>query len=347
MGIIKTLLLVVLFSLISCKSNDGEGYVNLPLAFEKPSNFPEIQYTLDNNPLTEKGFELGKKLFYDGKLSSDGVVSCAFCHIQSSAFTHHGHQFSHGVENRKGTRNSQPIQNLAFQKQFSWDGAAFHLDLFPIVPITNPDEMDETIGNVLDKIKKDKEYQKLFNLAFEDTEINADNTFKALSQFMVMMISSNSKYDKYIRKELGGDFTTNELNGLQIFKNKCATCHITDLFTDDSFRNNGLPVNPMINDLGRMRVTLLEEDKYKFKVPSLRNVVLTGPYMHDGRFGTLQSVLNFYSEGVKETENLDSLMKKKEGSIGIDLSNNDKENLIAFLKTLTDEEFINDKRFAE
>nr|BFF39166.1 hypothetical protein BACY1_09710 [Tenacibaculum mesophilum] len=185
-------------------------YTNVELAFEQPSNFPEPHYNLSSNPITEKGFELGKKLFYEGKLSSDGVVSCAFCHQQKFAFTHHGHQLSHGVEDRVGTRNTPPIQNMAFQKQFSWDGAAFHLDIFPIIPITNPVEMDETVTNILEKLQQDAAYRKLFSQAFEDGEINADNTFKAMSQFMLMMVSANSKYDKYVRVEKGGEFSEQE-----------------------------------------------------------------------------------------------------------------------------------------
>lgn len=337
---------IVLGLFFSC-SKDEEQYKNLPIDFKRPSNFPEIKYNLDANPLTEKGVELGKKLFYDGKLSSDEVVSCAFCHQQKFAFTHHGHQFSHGVDDRQGTRNAPPVQNMAFQSEFSWDGAAFHLDMFSIIPITNPDEMDETLTSVLKKLRNDPVYKKLYFEAFENGKINTDNTLKALSQFMVLMVSSNSKYDKYVRKEDGVDFSEQEKKGLASFKNKCASCHTTDLFTDDAFRNNGLPVNPQINDLGRMRVTLEEDDKYKFKVPSLRNIELTAPYMHDGRFGSLKSVLNFYSNGVTNTQNLDPILKHNDGSIGIKLSSEEKENIIAFLKTLTDEEFIKDKRFAE
>ncbi|MEX6626592.1 cytochrome-c peroxidase [Tenacibaculum salmonis] len=343
----KILLFIASICLFTSCNKDQGVYEKVPLAFEKPSNFPEIKYNLDNNPLTEKGFELGKKLFYEGKLSSDGVVACGFCHQQKFAFTHHGHTFSHGVDNREGTRNAPPVQNMAFQSQFAWDGAAFHLDLFSIIPITNPDEMGETVTNILAKLKQDKAYENLYSLAFDDGKINTENTLKALSQFMIMMVSSNSKYDKYVRDEEGGVFTDDEKEGLKLFENKCASCHKTALFTDDSFRNNGLPINQEINDLGRMRVTLLEDDKFKFKVPSLRNIALTAPYMHDGRFGSLKSVLNFYANGIEETTNLDPLLKHSDGSLGILMSADEKNKIIAFLNTLTDEEFIKDKRFAE
>ncbi|WP_440879732.1 cytochrome-c peroxidase [Tenacibaculum sp. C7A-26P2] len=341
----KQFVILLLGSFLSCKNQ--EVYTNVDLVFEQPSNFPEPSYDLNTNPITEKGFELGKKLFYDGNLSSDGVVSCAFCHQQKFAFTHHGHRLSHGVEEREGKRNSQPIQNMAYQKQFSWDGAAFHLDLFPIIPITNPVEMDETVSNVMQKLKKNNDYKKLYELAFEDGQINAENTFKAMSQFMNMMISSNSKYDQYKRNENDVTFSSQEKKGLQLFKKKCASCHASDLFTDDSFRNNGLPINPNINDLGRMTVTLLEKDKYKFKVPSLRNVEVTAPYMHDGRFGSLKSVLDFYTSGVQETENLDPLLRGENQTLGIQLNEKEKIDIITFLKTLTDYEFLSDKRFAE
>jgi cytochrome c peroxidase len=211
----KLMIVLLVCSFFSCKQEDV--YTNVELAFEQPSNFPEPHYNLSSNPITEKGFELGKKLFYEGKLSSDGVVSCAFCHQQKFAFTHHGHQLSHGVEDREGTRNTPPVQNMAFQKQFSWDGAAFHLDIFPIIPITNPVEMDETVSSILEKLKEDAAYKKLFSQAFEDGQINADNTFKAMSQFMLMMVSANSKYDKYVRVEKGGEFSEQEKKGLELF----------------------------------------------------------------------------------------------------------------------------------
>lgn len=337
----------VLYLFFSCKKEAAEVYKKTPLSFRKPSNFPEIIYNLEANPLTDKGFELGKKLFYDGNLSSDGVVACAFCHQQKFAFTHHGHQFSHGIDNREGTRNAPPVQNMAFQGQFAWDGAAFHLDLFSIIPITNPNEMGETMSSVLEKLKKNTDYQNMYSQAFDNGKINADNTLKALSQFMILMVSANSKYDKYVRKEKGGVFTEKEKKGLATFKLKCASCHKTDLFTDDSFRNNGLAINPELKDQGRMRVTLQKEDRYKFKVPSLRNVEITAPYMHDGRFGSLKSVLNFYSDGVQNTTNLDPLLKLSDGTYGIKLSHEEKENIILFLKTLTDEEFIKNPLFSE
>lgn len=340
--------LLIGFLLISCASDidDAEQYHNIPIDFQVPSNFPPLQYDLANNPLTEKGFELGKKLFYDGRLASDGVVSCGFCHIQADAFTHHGHSVSHGVNDASGTRNTPPIQNLAFQNIFMWDGASDHLDLQPIIPFTSPIEMNGNFSNAIAMMKADPVYIKLYKQAFSDGQINTENMLKALGQFMVLTVSSNSRFDKYRRNEPGGILTNDELQGYALFNQKCATCHATDLFTDNSFRNNGLPINPNVNDVGRYRVTEQVQDRYKFKVPSLRNVEKTAPYMHDGRFYTLEAVLDHYSNGVQNTQNLDPILNTN-STLGISLTQTEKNKLIAFLKTLTDNQFLTNPRFAE
>ncbi|MBC6999050.1 cytochrome-c peroxidase [Cytophaga sp. FL35] len=333
--------------LVSCSNDDTEyAPINEPLEFVNPTNFPQATYNFEANPPTKLGFELGKKLFYDGKLSSNGFISCGFCHEQAFAFTHHGHQFSHGIDDLEGTRNTPPIQNMAFLNEFAWDGATNHLDLFPIIPITNEVEMGETMTNVISKLQSDPDYPNEFQAAFEDGEVNSENFLKALGQFMAMMISSNSKYDKYIRNEEGGNFSELEKQGLAIFQQKCNSCHSTELFTDNSFRNNGLPPNPQLNDLGREEVSGASTDRYKFKVPSLRNIEKTAPYMHDGRLGTLMSVLNFYDAGVSDSETLDPLLKN-DNRLGIGLSLEEKNALVAFLTTLTDETYLNDPRFAE
>jgi cytochrome c peroxidase len=305
-----------------------------------------VAYNIGLNKPTEKGFELGKKLFYDGRLASDGLVSCGFCHLQANAFTHHGHTFSHGVGDAIGTRNAPPIQNMAFQKTFMYDGAANHLDLQPIIPLTSAIEMNGDLNAILKMMKADPTYQKLFSQAFEDKAITTENMLKALSQFMVMMVSSNSKFDKYRRNETGGTFSSDELAGYTLFQSKCASCHATDLMTDDSFRNNGLAVNPKVNDVGRYRVTQLVADYYKFKVQSLRNVEVTAPYMHDGRFGTLEGVLDHYDSGVVDSATLDPILKQN-GKLGIPFSDTEKKQIIAFLKTLTDNQYLTDKRFSE
>jgi cytochrome c peroxidase len=343
-----SLIILGLVTLFACSnSTDTANYVPIPLQLDLPSNFPDITYNLDNNPITDAGFELGKRLFYEGKLSSNGAIACAFCHEQAFAFTHHGHNLSHGVNGGIGLRNAQPIQNLAYQTSFMWDGAASHLDLQPILPITSELEMGETLSNVIVKLQQDSYYQEQFAKAFDGGEVNTENMLKALSQFMLMMISSNSKYDKYVRQEDNVTLTTTELDGLNTFQNKCSSCHASDLFTDQTFRNNGLPINPQLNDKGRFNILENPDDLYKFKVPSLRNVEVSYPYMHDGRFSTLEVVLDFYDSGIVDNGNVDASLQKTDGTYGISLSAYEKESLIAFLNTLTDNQFLEDERFAE
>jgi len=342
----KILLFLILSFLWSCSNDQDDVYQNIPLEFEVPSNFPPLAYDVTNNPPTQKGFELGKKLFYEGRLASDGIVSCGFCHIQEDAFTHHGHSLSHGVNDAIGTRNTPSIQNLGYQTSFMYDGATTHLDLQPIIPFTSPVEMNGDFSKAIAMMKGDAEYRKLFQLAFTDGQINSENMLKALGQFMLMVTSSNSRFDKYRRNESGGTLSQQELDGYAVFNQKCATCHATDLFTDNSFRNNGLPVNPLINDVGRFRVSQLAQDLHKFKVPSLRNVEKTAPYMHDGRFLTLEGVLEHYNSGVENSATLDPLLNRN-GRLGIALTATEKIQLIAFLKTLTDTQYLTDKRFSE
>jgi cytochrome c peroxidase len=311
--------------------------------FKAPAHFPEVVYKLENNLVTEDGFQLGKALFYDGILSRDGSISCGSCHIQSWAFTHHGHDLSHGIDDKLGTRNTPAIQNMAFYKEFFWDGGVHDLDFLPLVPIENPVEMDERLPNVLSKLRAHPQYPARFEKVFGSKEITTAHFLKALSQFMVMLVSSNSRYDQW--KQNQGTLTNEELAGYEIFQQKCSSCHSTELFTDQSYRNNGLSIEHN-QDPGRFEITRQETDRHRFKVPSLRNVARSRPYMHDGRFSSLRDVLNHYAEGVHNTPNLDPLLKHN-GKPGIPLTADEKNKIIAFLHTLTDEQFLTDPRFAE
>jgi cytochrome c peroxidase len=333
-------LLISALTIFSCGS-DEDSYSDIDITFRKPDNFPDPIYNYNANKVTRAGFELGKKLFYDGRLSSDGVVSCGFCHEQAFAFTHHGHSVSHGVNEQLGTRNSMPVQNLAFYSSFMWDGAVDHLDLISVIPLTAEFEMNGSFQQMLTLFGTDPEYRNLFEQAFPNEQISTENMLLALGQFMSLMVSSNSKFDKWQRGESGGTLTAEEESGYEVFQQKCASCHAGSLFTDQSFRNNGLPINPFVNDIGKYRTTQIETDKYKFKVPSLRNVAKSGPYMHDGRFRTLDAVLNHYTSGIQQTQNIDPSLIN-----GIQLSETEKTQIKAFLNTLTDEEFLSDSRFA-
>lgn len=313
--------------------------------YYQPENFPQPTYDFSKNPVTDEGFELGRKLFYDGKLSRDGTISCAECHSQTYAFTHHGHSISHGIDDKIGTRNAPAIQNTAFMNLFFWDGGVFDLDFFSVAPIVNPVEMDEELGNVLDKLRATEDYPGMFKAAYGSEEITTEGFLKALSQFMNSLVSANSKYDKFVRNEPGGDFTDVEISGLSIFKTKCASCHATDLFTDGSFRNNGLQIYARDPDFGRAIITENVADNYKFKVPSLRNIGYTAPYMHDGQFLSLKQVLEHYDNGVNDSETLDPELKK-DGVLGIPLTETEKTDLLAFLLTLNDPTFIKNTAFA-
>lgn len=321
--------------LVSC----SKEIMNRFTGFRQPANFPAPAYRMNDNPITEDGFILGRKLFYEPRLSRNNTISCGSCHIQSSAFTQHGHDVSHGIDDRLGSRNSPPIMNLAWSTSFFWDGGVFDLDLQPIVPITNHVEMDETMDNVLNKLRQHPQYPSMFKKAFGTEEITTARMMKALSQFMLLCISSQSKYDSVMNGTK--TFTSQEQQGYTIFKNHCSSCHKEPLFTDHSFRNNGIAIGPN-NDEGRYPVTLNETDKYKFKVPSLRNLEFTAPYMHDGRFITLDAVLDHYNNGVQPTPNLDPSLTN-----GIKLTTQERQDLLAFLKTLSDRSFLNDAGLAE
>jgi cytochrome c peroxidase len=311
---------------------------NTPLYFEIPKSWPQPHYDFAKNPVTEEGFQLGRQLFYDPILSRDNTISCASCHLQATGFAHVDHDLSHGIEGKVGTRNALALINLAWSKDFMWDGGVNHLEVQPINPITNPVEMDETLANVVHKLQQSEKYLHLFQEAFGTTAITGQLTLKALSQFMVMLKSSNSKYDKVMRKE--EQFTERELKGYTLFKTNCAACHIEPLFTSDKFENNGLTIDTTLNDLGRMKITNRDEDYLRFKVPTLRNIQFTFPYMHDGRFKTLTEVVKHYNTLQK------SKLLPKELAEPMNLSDNDRTDLVLFLKTLTDTEFLFNPRFS-
>jgi cytochrome c peroxidase len=338
-GSFTPLLFFILILLFSCNKKSEEIVAKEEFKLTLPKHFPTPSYDLSKNPVTKEGFELGKMLFMDGMLSKDGTVSCASCHNTAFAFTQHGHALSHGIENRQTKRNSKPIQNLAWKKSFGWDGGVFNLDLFAIVPLTNPVEMHEQLGNVLEKLRASEKYPPLFKKVFGSDEITTDHFLKALSQFQLFCVSANSPYDKYLTGK--GTLSSTEIEGLKLFDSKCSTCHSGVLQTDNSFRNNGLPIgNP--TDLGREEISNDTLDRRKFIVPSLRNLKYTFPYMHDGRFFTLKEVLNHYKKGVVSSSTLDSTLISN-GSIGIALTDEEIEKIIIFLNTLNDEEFVSNE----
>ena len=309
-----------------------------PLYFQIPKGWPKPNYNFSKNPLTEEGFQLGRQLFYDPILSKDSTISCASCHLQATGFTHVDHSLSHGIDGKIGTRNSMTMMNLAWSKTFMWDGGVNHLDVQPLNPITSPVEMNETLANVVNKLQKNDKYKSLFFAAFGDENITGQRVLKALSQFELLLVTANSKYDKVMRKE--AVFTEQEQNGYQLFKNNCASCHTEPLFTNGKYENNGIPLDTTLNDIGRQRITEKSDDYLKFKVPTLRNIQFTNPYMHDGRFKKLTEVVKHYNS-LGNNKNLPKQLQKP-----MNLTDNERVDLVAFLLTLTDTEFLFDKRFS-
>lgn len=309
-----------------------------PLQFIVPNGWPQPVYNFKNNPLTKEGFELGKKLFYDGQLSKDGNFACASCHQQFGAFNNYDHNLSHGINNQLTTRNAPSLQNLAWQNNFMWDGSISHLDKQFMFPLTSVNEMGENIDSILHKLNVDTSYPKMFEQAFGDSKINEQRIGKALAQFMLMLVSNNSKYDKVKRGE--ASFTQSENLGYTLFKNKCSSCHQEPMFTDYSFRNTGLQLDYTLNDFGLMNVTKDTADFMKFRVPSLRNVQVTFPYGHDGRFYRLYDVMEHYRSNLIPVANTDALVKNK-----IPLTPFEIGRITAFLNTLTDSTFLTNKMF--
>lgn len=309
-----------------------------PLQLKLPKGWPKPSRNIfANNPLTEEGFQLGRKLFYDGKLSKDGNFSCASCHQQFAAFSTFEHDLSHGFNNGFTKRNAPGLFNIAWMKELQWDGGVNHLEVQALGPMTASNEMAENLDTILIKLNGDTAYKRMFKAAFGTGVINSQRLLRSLSQFVGSIVSSNAKYDKVIRKE--ATFTPGEQAGYQVYRSKCSNCHAEPLFTDNSFRNNGLTVNTYFKDYGRMAITGIASDSLKFKVPSLRNITVTYPYMHDGRFFTLGQVIEHYRTGIQLSSTLDTLLKNK-----ILFTKLEKNDLITFLTTLTDSTLLHDKR---
>ncbi len=325
-------ILFFLFSVILGLQFSANNDKNFNLS-KVPKSWPKTVYDFENNPLDSKTIELGRKLFYDPLLSLDNTISCSSCHLSFTAFTHVDHALSHGIGDSIGTRNSPVLINLAWSKHFMWDGAVNHIDVQALAPITHPSEMGEDLENVIRKLNQHNSYPQLFKEAFGSETISSKHLLKALAQFQLTLISSNSKYDKVKRKE--ATFTKQEKSGYKLFKKNCASCHSEPLFTTGNFENNGLPIDSFLKDNGRGKITQLESDNYKFKVPTLRNIEFSFPYMHDGRFKSLKEVLNHYTSGINHTPNLSPKLEN-----GIELTSNQKADIIAFVLTLTDKEFL-------
>jgi cytochrome c peroxidase len=293
-------------------------------------------------------------LFYEKKLSKGETQSCADCHMQEDGFSDI-RQFSIGVDELPGRRQAMAIFNMAWHTNgFFWDGRAPSLRDQALKPIQDPLEMNETLENAIAKLQATKDYRFQFARAFENSTITAEKMGLAMEQFMNTILSMNSKYDQYLlgnatlseSEQRGYDlfFTEFDPNGLSK-GGECFHCHAGVNFTNNKYMNNGLDDESSFTDLGYFETTADDADKAKFKVPSLRNIAVTPPYMHDGRFATLEEVLNHYNHGVKNSSTVDKLMQYNI-SPGLQLTEQDKADIIAFLNTLTDESYLVNKDYS-
>tara|TARA_R110002049_G_scaffold7173_2_gene42559 strand:- start:1586 stop:2614 length:1029 start_codon:yes stop_codon:yes gene_type:complete len=304
--------------------------------FEYPSFFPKPAYDFTNNQLDSNKVELGRLLFYDGILSKDNSISCSTCHSPFNAFAHNDHNLSHGINDEIGIRNAPVLFNLAWQGSFMWDGSINHLDMQALAPISSPIEMGDNITNVVEKLQNDAFYRNKFYRAYNDSIVTGERVLKVLSQFQLTLISANSKYDKVKRGEV--EFSNQESKGYKLFQKKCNSCHQEPLFSTYKFAKNFIPIDSNLNDFGKGSISKLKADSLLFKIPSLRNLEYSFPYMHDGRYFTVKTVLDHYT--APETH----LKFKNEGLKKIQLSEKEKMDLIAFIETLNDKEFVFDPK---
>jgi cytochrome c peroxidase len=355
-NLIMPIFMMLLFA--SCKKAEIQDIDRLgnnePYLIEF-GNFPPPGIHQDNE-LTVQGVKLGRMLFYEKMLSRDNSISCGSCHEQEHAFSDIN-RFSLGVDGLPGGRQAMAIFNMAWNNNhFFWDGRADLLRHQAIMPIEDALEMDETLPNVISKLSGSDIYPEQFERAFGTKEITTERISLAMEQFMNSIVSKNSKYDQYLAGN--ASFTEQEERGRFLyftefnpaFPNEsgadCQHCHGGANFENDRYMNNGLDTDAEMTDIGRQAVTGLAADKGKFKVTSLRNIELTPPYMHDGRFATLEEVIDHYNL-VKESSTLDGSFMQQLPYNGLNLSDDDKAALVAFLKTLTDYELINNPNYSD
>lgn len=353
-----SLFLLVSSIFIACKK-DEEPEEEVPTEENKPYNldygiFPTPNIPSDN-PLTVEGVKLGRMLFYDNLLSGNNSMSCASCHKQENAFSDIN-RFSTGIDGIQGARQAMGIFNLLWNTNgFFWDGRATLLRDQAVMPIQDPIEMHQVLPELVEELKLNTTYTAQFKKAFGTNEISSEKIGKALEQFMNSIVSNRSRYDEYLMGNV--TLTAQEERGRFLFNTEynpafpdasgadCRHCHGGDNFENDRYLNNGLDVDTDFVDFGRELLTGLAVDRAKFKVTSLRNIELTPPYMHDGRFNTLEEVVEHYNQ-VKNSSTLDGSFGPQMPG-GLQLSTEDKAALVAFLKTLTDYEMISDPRYAK
>lgn len=319
----------------------------LPQQWIVPANLGHRIPAPKRNPMTAAGVELGRRLFHEPLLSSNNKVSCVSCHKQEFAFGDNT-PFSQGVSGEPGHRNTPPIINLAWWTAFFWDGGGVNLESQAFAPLKHADEMGQDLTALLQELKAHQDYPKLFEAAFPKDGITLPNVVRALAQFQRTLVSAGSRYDRYVRKEPGGELSPLELQGLEVVRQKCGVCHAGEHFTDHGYHNTGLKtVYSLAHERlnwGRGRITDQYPHKGAYKTPTLRNLRYTAPYMHDGRFKTLSAVIEHYRTGIHEFPTLDPLLKGPDGQAGIQISSDEERAMLAFLHRLNDPGFVGQKQ---
>jgi cytochrome c peroxidase len=326
----------------------GRGSVAGPTPYKVayPAYFGNRVNLRADNPLTEEGVRLGRFLFYDKRLSRNGAVSCASCHQQALAFTD-GRRFSVGFDSVLTRRSSMSLANLLWVRHFFWDGRALGLEAQAMVPLTEAHEMGQRMDSLVPKLTRTGFYGPLFAAAFGSPEVTQDGIVRALAQFERTLVSADAPYDRYIRDEY--TMTPAEMRGLKLFFGRavCGNCHGGPKTFDETYHNNGLDKGNF-RDSGRFDVTGLDYDRGRFRVVTLRNIALTAPYMHDGRFKTLEEVVDHYSDHIEPSETLSPTLKDLANAPArMGLTKGEKGDIVAFLRTLTDTGFVRDKRFSD
>lgn len=358
------MLMILMASLYSCQKNsDSTTDIEIPetLPGYDSSSF-ELDYGIlpppnipEDNPLTIEKVKLGRMLFYEKKLSKGETQSCADCHLQEDGFSD-ARQFSLGVDELPGKRQAMAVFNMAWHNNgFFWDGRAPLLRDQALMPIQDPLEMNETLDNVMVKLNQEKDYRFQFAKAFKDPEITEEKMALAMEAFMFTIVSNHSKFDQFLLGEYV--FTETEQRGFDLFftefdpngsekGGECFHCHAGVNFTNNKYMNNGLDTDDQFEDEGYYATTENPADMARFKVPSLRNIANTAPYMHDGRFETLEEVLEHYNTGVQESSTIDDIMQFNLDP-GLQLTEQDKADLVAFMKTLSDDTFLNNPDYSD
>ncbi len=349
--------LAITFMFFSCRK-DNTRYLPTPYNLEIPSHFPDMIIPADN-PMTVEGVELGRFLFYEKRLSGDNTQSCASCHLPSASFSD-PNQYSTGIDGIQGTRHSMALVNLGWEDFFFWDGRKTTLETQILEPVPNPIEMHQSWKRTVEKLNADVTYRNRFFKAFGEEGIDSTKATKAIAQFIRTLISGESKFDVMYKYENNLSLNSSEQAILQtvdveewagydLFKSlngaDCFHCHNGPLMRVKKFSNNGLMPNSF-DDKGRAGVTNNPEDNYKFKVPTLRNIALTAPYMHDGRFATLDEVIEHYSSGIHMSPTIDPLIEFGSQG-GVQLDAQEKYLLKKFLLTLTDQKFVTNPNFQD